>query len=288
MGKKQRPDFLTLPGEIRNEIYSYCFDTTYIDLTPNARHILKFKKDTSKPKPRRVRVKHDLGHYNLVAGLKTNWAKSYSGAGLSLTCKQINWETRELYYSTPVFIASSTNRLITFLNVVPADKLASIKKFHISHATYGTPQFTQDMEFKRRHDKKWLQAMHLAAEKLTGLDWLSIRLVPNETPLIFDLSQPWVQPLLAFAPACATNLTTTDGTSAAARKKPLEMRINLQFAMLGDGINVNPLLQEAWLHLRRAFVDAIREQLAGKSLEDAMASYNAAKFEKLRHHPLCR
>ncbi|EOD45702.1 hypothetical protein UCRNP2_7584 [Neofusicoccum parvum UCRNP2] len=248
---KRRFGFLDLPGEIRNEIYAYCFeDEIWIDMTPNANHILAQKAihpgtwsshalQTSfapantnaaaaatvpsplrlpaitKPKPHKIRY-HPSGRSSPPP--PTDWTRS--AGTLVRTSRQIHAEALPFFYATAFFIFSAPRALRRFLALLPPRKLALVRKLHVAHATYGDPATPADGVWKR----------------------------------------------------------------GVAEREPLRVEVAVQSAWVAKGAAMpDRRLAEAHVELHRLFSEAVRRRLLGWSEADAMVEYNLVKFDKYKN-----
>ncbi|GME45176.1 hypothetical protein GTA08_BOTSDO03075 [Neofusicoccum parvum] len=318
---KRRLGFLDLPGEIRNEIYAYCFeDEIWIDMTPNANHMLAQKAirpgtwsshalQTSfapantnaaaaatvpsplrlpaitKPKPHKIRY-HPSGRSSPPP--PTDWTRS-AGA-LVRTSRQIHAEALPFFYATAFFIFSAPRALRRFLALLPPRKLALVRKLHVAHATYGDPATPADGVWKVRSDEAWAVAMREAAARLTGLEVLRVRVVVNERPLVFGLGAEFVRALMVWGEASRPgggwggegyDVVRQRGV---AEREPLRVEVAVQSAWVAKGAAMpDRRLAEAHVELHRLFSEAVRRRLLGWSEADAMVEYNLVKFDKYKN-----
>lgn len=151
---KKRLGFLDLPGEIRNEIYAYCFeDEIWVDMTPDANHVLSASSIsrgaaprlnptaiTPSPTPTTNPTNPASTHHHgpVAAAPKTlsvpkkpqkiryrrhkDRTRSLSPANwartpgaLTRTSRQIHAESLPFFYATVFFIFSAPNALLRFV-----------------------------------------------------------------------------------------------------------------------------------------------------------------------------
>jgi hypothetical protein len=235
--------FFDLPGEVRNDIYEYYFDTPFrteigpsqakfgpvYDTTPpplEKQHIraikclrLTFRKNSpkqSKTEPRKVRTTTAFaGHgrkLNVPDKDIVNWESSISG--LMLVCKQVYAETVQLHYAYTTFaFSNSINRLEKFISNTPIQYLSCIHNMEIHYRSYGHPVDPQLQGIKEKTDKKWHSICTTASLKLVGLKKLRITAHVIASPYYLEFSETWVKPLLEFRRLAFTT-TTTDNTLA--------------------------------------------------------------------------
>ncbi|KAI4613696.1 hypothetical protein J4E83_007297 [Alternaria metachromatica] len=173
--KKMR-GFLALPGEIRNQIYGYYFDSecrceiaskgsrlTARKPPPTVKlssNLIATKNTTTAPTaeikatlPIVVRFSRSLGKYNAVQGLRTNWPGSL--CALSLVCKQVYAETVKLLYQNTTFVFDAPKRMTNFFKYASSIHLGSITKLHLHYSTYGNPNKTVDVVWQEKHHQSW-------------------------------------------------------------------------------------------------------------------------------------
>ncbi|RMZ74179.1 hypothetical protein GMOD_00005042 [Pyrenophora seminiperda CCB06] len=170
---KKRSGFLALPGEVRNQIYSYYFESDHHCEVVAKGHQLRQQK-----KPRTVklssalttpspllpapstpdtipviRFSRCLGKYNVIQGLQTNWRRSLYA--LSLVCQQVYAETATFLYRKTVFIFNAPKRMANFFHVVHSTRLDYITKLRLHYDTYGPPKSTHDIIWQDKHGRSW-------------------------------------------------------------------------------------------------------------------------------------
>ena len=172
--KRQR-GFLALPGEIRNQIYTYYFDQDYrCEVVAKGSQLKDWESRTIKLRsglascqdenvglgarpneipPTVVRFSRPLGKYNIVHGLQTNWLSSLYA--LSLVCKQVYLETASFPYSKTVFVFDAPKRMYRFFGTVSSASLQQITKLYLHYNTYGPPERTNHQVWQDRHHQSW-------------------------------------------------------------------------------------------------------------------------------------
>lgn len=185
---KRLRGFLSLSGELRNQIYQYYFDVGFrcelvaqseklqgqskpntVKLWAGAFHqTTKPLRYTCKPQeepslPITLRVPRSLGKYNQVEALKTKWPTSLSA--LPLTCRQIYRETLVLLYRATVFVSASPSRLTEFLSTA---KPEFVTKLELHYETYGDPKLDQARKWQEKHHNAWERACTAASKRLVS------------------------------------------------------------------------------------------------------------------------
>lgn len=172
---KKLRGFLALPGEIRNQIYGYYFDSERrCEIAGEESQFTQREAQTVKlllnvaptnnttpapgPKPNSVpptvvRFSSPLGKYNAVQGLQTNWPGSLSA--LSLVCKQIYTETATFLYQKTTFVFDAPKRIRNFFKFASSIGMQNITKLHIHYNVYGHPYKTEYLVWQKKHSQSW-------------------------------------------------------------------------------------------------------------------------------------
>lgn len=167
--------FLALPGEIRNQIYNYHFDSErrceiagkgskFTQRKPQtvklSSNLISTNNNTSAPDSESnsvpltvVRFSGLLGKYNAAQGLQTNWSGSLSA--LSLVCKKIYIETATFLYQKTVFVFDAPKRIENFFKFASSIHMECITKLHLHYDTYGHPWETKDLIWQEKHSQSW-------------------------------------------------------------------------------------------------------------------------------------
>lgn len=203
--------FFRLPGELRNQIYAYAFgDPQEIHIKPLAKNkglthsrALKPRKGKTVTAPdgaatekrrrrfdlaRRLHSKEPPAEYQTPAGV----------AALLQVSRQIHRETWHVFYARHAFAFTSHKVLQRFLSALNPHYKAAIRHLKLQYQTYGEPYHTENQQWKDAEDRRWVQACRRAAEDLSALEELHIKLRINDCPLRFELEANWPAPLLAF------------------------------------------------------------------------------------------
>ncbi|KAL1793197.1 hypothetical protein ACET3X_008179 [Alternaria dauci] len=167
--------FLALPGEIRNKIYNYYFDSERrceivaegaqltqrspqtvklsLNLVPANNTTSVHKSETKVIPPIMVRFSSPLGKYNAIQGLRTNWQGSLHA--LSLVCKQVYSETATFLYQKTVFVFNAPKRMENFFRFASSVGIENITKLHLHYDTYGNPYLTESLVWQEKHSQSW-------------------------------------------------------------------------------------------------------------------------------------
>ncbi|OCL15303.1 hypothetical protein AOQ84DRAFT_384098 [Glonium stellatum] len=322
--KRKRLSFLSLPGELRNQVYALYIETGFraelvgrsAELIPKPMKSIKLclcpstlggplpildHKDSKKQNGwPTLRTPRKLGKYLRVHGMSTDWKTSF--CALILVSKQINSEFIPLLYTSTTFVFAAPCRLSNFMAHISRPSLEWIRKLHVHYSTYGNPKYTEDLIWEKKHTICWTTRFQQAASLLKGLRELRIWLHVTETPLHFSLQAAWVQPLLAFrrltepleSPCSLTNtpsLSNNAPDSVSAEhglQKPFtNIHIVLTTRWTRPYIFYDSELAEACTALHNLFAEAIRRRMLGWSEADAMVEYREAweeRYKKWQHH----
>jgi hypothetical protein len=167
--------FLALPGETRNQIYNYYFESErrceivgngaqFTRRSPQTVKLsmnLALAKDTTPAHkseaniipPTAVHFPRPLGKYNAVRGLCTNWQGSLHA--LSLVCKQIYLETATFLYQKTVFVFNAPKRMVNFFRLASSVGIENITILHLHYNTYGHPHRTDFRIWQEKHSQSW-------------------------------------------------------------------------------------------------------------------------------------
>ncbi|MCJ1299875.1 hypothetical protein MMC08_002669 [Hypocenomyce scalaris] len=203
--------FLRLPGELRNQIYRYTLGQ------PQEFHINSLAKNkglthSQALKPRKGkgidslsgaeiekrRRRYDLGRRLHSKEPPAKYRTPPGMANLLLISRRIHRETWHLFYTHNTFIFTSHTVLQRFLSALNPHYKGAIRRLKLQYQTYGEPYHTEDQRWKDDQDSRWVQACWRAAEEMSGLEELNIRLKINDCPLRLNLEAGWAAPLLAF------------------------------------------------------------------------------------------
>ena len=227
--RKPRSSFLSLPGEIRNQIYELVFPPqdyeirrikkssglTYwryvrsrTSLDPgygwtwiNRRHSpdwnATFRKPNLSQKTAQNRRSQDLVRRNRNGVIQPI---EYTTSPLSIlsASRQVHEEATTFFYSKNSFSFTSRYLLQRFLTSVGPLARAAIRVIYIQHETYGEPGRTADIRWKTLHDERWATFCQGLGSLVPGLEELHMLLYVNDRPLQMDLGARWAEPLLCF------------------------------------------------------------------------------------------
>jgi hypothetical protein len=279
--------FLSLPGEIRNQIYAQIFESSFRcevaskcaqfdtpptrkvklwagSFQPGTQH-LQYNPKAKEENPITIRISRPLGKYNVVKGLQTNWFASLFA--INLVCKQIYAETLVFIYHRTTFVFDAPKRLTNFLSTIPKSKLELITSLELHYTTYACPKWTKDRVWQDKHGESWKRACGATAKKLVNLRTLRISVRVYHDPLRFDLRQTWVVPLLQFR-----RLTSTPTH----RKKLETVEVDFKTRLSGSQFAGNHALAKASEDLHRLFGRAVGRAILGDKEDEAMAEWKSA------------
>ncbi|KAL5117216.1 hypothetical protein ACEQ8H_004905 [Pleosporales sp. CAS-2024a] len=288
--------FLALPGEIRNQIYGYYFESdfrcevvaqgtsleaqmpktvklwaaNFQTTSPKLQHATQAKEE----KPTTIRVSRRLGKYNTVQGLQTKWSTSLFA--ISLVCKLLHTETLPCMYRKTAFVFDAPKRITAFMALVPEAMLEHITVLELVYATYGAPAKCNDRIWQQKHIKSWNTACRLLSKRLTRLRVLTMHVkLNNDTPR-FNLRETCFLPLLQFRRLGHQQhaaLTTVN--------------VDFRTPCLGSGFRGPPSLVQANVHLHKLFATCIQLAILGEKENMAMAGFDEAwegRYHVWQHH----
>ncbi|KAK5101582.1 hypothetical protein LTR70_000691 [Exophiala xenobiotica] len=199
---KGKTTFLSLPGELRNEIYKYLIPECRILITSNKpnKELAQAKKVWSEQQ-----VEHKRPHLRLSHLLDLSQAEQGLGItkNLLLACKQVRNDVELYLYSRTTFCFSATKALHRFLNTASKPGLRAIRKLEILHKGYGHPELTEHQVFQDKYYERWSKVCTQVSEDLSGLEHLKLEAHMRDWPC--DLvsavpNTPWRKACLQMAP----------------------------------------------------------------------------------------
>lgn len=169
--------------------------------------------------------------------------------------------------------------MLNFLKVVPAPNQYHVTKIQLHYRTYGDPQKTKDIPWKKKHLECWDKTFKIVATELVNLKTIDIVVHLRETNVCLALSEPSLSPLFQFR-------RCSDSTRNQA--KALETVNVVVYTMwTGDHFFFDPRLTWASDTLHTLFGLAVSRYILGQSEEQAMAQLKEVwddDFKNLHHH----
>ena len=306
---KKIRSFLDLPGEIRNRIYQYYFQSTYrcelvgegCDFNPTAVKLLSYHEPhkphlrvhLSKPKAgdpvaiRFPRLRRPYRASNTGSQINRGWLNPYGA--LILVCKQIHVETLVMLYRQITFIFEAPRRIVNFLHRVPKQNHNNVIKLHLYYSTYGSPNSAGDVIWQDKHIKSWSRACKAIASSLSCLRELEIDIWINDYAPKFNLRQKWLVPLLHFRRlTCDSSYGGLSGESTDQKLHTLEkVFVRVKTRLVTHNFDMNAPLCKACKHLHQLYGLGISRAICGAKEEEAMVEFNTAwdkKYKIWQHH----
>lgn len=203
--------FLRLPGEIRNQIFAYAFGdpqdfqikslaknkglTHYQALKPRKGKLVATLDGAATEKRRR---RFDLARRLRSKEPPSEYGTAPGPASLLQVNRLFHRETWHIFYARNAFTFTSHRVLQRFLSALNPHYKGAIRRLTLHYQTYGEPYRTDNQQWKDDDDSRWVQVCMRAAEELSGIEELHIKLRINDCPLRLNLEAGWVKPLLAF------------------------------------------------------------------------------------------
>lgn len=289
---RQKSGFLLLPGELRNHIYRYYFESglcckmlarrlSSLDpgrtCNPRSWHsishlgnpILRYEYSISKERHMTISSIDSSRRYDKAQDVKVIWSSSLYA--LSMVCKQVYKETVTLLYTKTEFVFDASKRLNGFLDHISRPKLECITKLQLCYITYGCPRWNEDIIWQEKHRRSWNRACKAASKNLYNLRELKLGIQVNESPLRFNLKERWLQPLLQFRRlTCAQSLGPID--LVVQRLQVVD--VDLRSQIWGSHFDGNLQLAAANKDLHQLFGRAISLAILGAKEEAAMGDFN--------------
>lgn len=182
--------FFDLPGEIRNRVYDLVVEESRVLIVRNHPNKEWVHLQQADPTHKRKRPR---------SRLYGQFTQHGAGASLLYTCHQMNAEAVEYVYARTTFRFENMNTIHKFFDTVPAAGAQSIKALEVLQRGYGEPQWTDDREWKLRHDDKWKKTLGRVREKMLALQTLTLNITVFDWPCRLEMDAPWANTLLNFA-----------------------------------------------------------------------------------------
>lgn len=182
--------FFDLPGEIRNRIY---------DLIVEKSRVLIERSHPNKELARLHQLDPTQKHKRPRSRLSGVFSKHGAGASLLHTCQQMNAEAVEFVYARTTFCFDTMNTIHKFLETIPSHGAKSIETLEVVQKGYGEPQWTDDREWKLRHDSKWKKTLSRVRENLVALQTLKLNITVFDWPCRLEMDATWAKTLINFA-----------------------------------------------------------------------------------------
>ncbi|KAK5076029.1 hypothetical protein LTR51_001708 [Lithohypha guttulata] len=186
---KRQTSFLSLPGELRNEIYKYVIPECRMLITrnrPNKEHDQRKKvwaeQDVKHKRPRR-RLSHLLDSDQIGQGLGIT-------RNLLLACRKVRNDVELYLYSRTTFCFSSVNVLASFLDTASKPGLRAIRKVEILHMGYANPEYSAHQKYRDRYYARWCKTCTAFGDHVTGLEHLKLEVHVHDWPYEISERQP--------------------------------------------------------------------------------------------------
>ena len=170
---KDTVTFLSLPGELRNEIYRH--------LVPECRMlIVRNKPDKAMARSKQVWSEQHIEHTRPKPrlGHMLDSAQIEKGLGITknllLACKQIRNDVELYLYSRTTFCFSSLKVLNRFLDTASKPGLRAIRKVELLDQGYASPELTEHQQYQDKYYAKWSETCHRVGDEVTGLDYIKL------------------------------------------------------------------------------------------------------------------
>ncbi|KAL4813208.1 hypothetical protein BDW67DRAFT_110152 [Aspergillus spinulosporus] len=202
--KKRSAKLEHLPGEIRNRIYSYLFETQRVEIS-------RYMDETIR------------NHYILTHSLfaprdpETQSLESlpYKG-GMIQTQLSVPFVSTLLYrealcllYDCTQFVLVSSKCVNRFLDRVFIRAQAVIKHVELRHAMYNEPSLMQHRKLKLlsdKSDKNWCLRCERISLNFKALRVVHVDMTVFDAPIELEVGEPWSLPLLVLGRVGSGNL----------------------------------------------------------------------------------
>ena len=200
--KKAKVTFLSLPGELRNQIYEQVMPECRILIQrtrPNKElESLKTTWSTALDKHKRPRTRlfHFVANDQMDQGLQLTMS-------LLLACKDVRNDIEQYLYSRTTFCFDSLKVLNFFLGTASKQGLQAVRKLELSYEGYGNPELTDNVQFRERYYEGWSTTCVKLGQQLASLSDLKIDARLHDWP--YDMSKSglvamWEKTVVRMAP----------------------------------------------------------------------------------------
>lgn len=189
---KNHTTFLSLPGEIRNQIYNL--------VVPESHALLSCHSAKSgwseRRKYRRLSCKLD--------DEENDRQKLWTACDLLLTCKQVRVDIELYLYARTTFFFADIKATRMFLGTASKPGMRAIQKVQISHEGYAEPTQACDRIWRQKYYNSWFETCCKLGEALTGLEHLKVDAQIHDWPFDFTSDNApahlWREALLRITP----------------------------------------------------------------------------------------
>lgn len=200
--KMSKVSFLSLPGEIRNQVYSLLIPSMRILVVGNrpnkelqVAQKLWCNADTIQARSH-FRLSHiaDSRHIEQGLTLTTN---------LLLACQEIKSDVETFLYARTTFCFTSAKVLHRFLNRASPSGLRVIEKVEIQQAGYNHARLLNNDIYRRKYYRSWARVCDRAGQAMTNLRSVYLRVEIFDWPLDIDDDlddSMWKHSLVKLAP----------------------------------------------------------------------------------------
>lgn len=201
--RKPRTTFMSLPPEIRNNIYEYAIPERSVLISrthpkKEARSLQNYwSEEHVAQNPLRSRLTHKP-EWNYTSGDFAN------AINLLLTCKEIKHEVETFFYSRLLFCFYSLKSLRHFLHIAPKTGIQSIRRAFIKQDGYGNPQMTENQKYRDRYYQSWENVCTLFGQMVPHVKHLKLKVFDREWPCVLsgrEYAPAWKASILKTAPA---------------------------------------------------------------------------------------
>lgn len=201
-GSKRKIDFLSLPGELRNEVYRHVIPecrVLIVQTKPN-KEMEKQRKIWSEEGVQHKRPRSRLGHLLDIGQISEGLGITMN---LLLACKQVRNDVELYLYSRTTFCFSSAKILTRFLDTASQSGVRAIQKAEILHKGYANPELTSHRVYRDRYYSRWSKTCAQVGEEMIGLQHLKLEAHLRDWPCELSaqpLNDTWRRACLQMAP----------------------------------------------------------------------------------------
>lgn len=194
--------FLSLPGEVRNQIYSLLIPRMRVLICSNrpnkeqkVEKSLWCNANTVQVRPR-FRLSHIVDTCQMEQGLAIT-------TDLLLACQEVRTDIETFLYARTTFCFTSAKVIQRFVSRASPSGLEAIEKLEINQAGYNHPRLLNDDVYRQKYYSSWARACDRAGQAMLHLQSIYLRVEIFDRPLDSDSDLEdliWKHGLIKLAP----------------------------------------------------------------------------------------
>ncbi|KAL8675337.1 MAG: hypothetical protein Q9168_000294 [Polycauliona sp. 1 TL-2023] len=208
--KPNETSFLSLPRELRNQIYDYAMpcnkyrlewiprtDQRPTELTYTL-PLQDFKGPKLTDKAVGLRRDFDLPKRAFIEKTMPRYRLSPGPAALLLVSRQVNIDATPMFYGRNTFSFAAMNPLGKFLDNLRPETRSMLRSLELLHSTASNPELRDNQRWKNKHDHRWQSLCFQIRNQCDRLEDLTLDLYIKDLPFKLGPLAGWMSPLYAF------------------------------------------------------------------------------------------